>query len=43
MSDWKISHRVTVHFGPADLAPPCAALCKIAMGLTVGYMLAVML
>ena len=25
------------------LAPKCAALCKIAMGLTMGYMLIVML
>jgi Domain of unknown function (DUF5134) len=29
--------------GPAALAPRCAALCKIAMGLTMGYMLVLML
>jgi hypothetical protein len=29
--------------GSASLAPRCAALCKIAMGLTMGYMLILML
>ncbi len=29
---------VTLH-----LAPRCAALCKIAMGITMGYMLIMML
>jgi hypothetical protein len=29
--------------GSAALAPRCAALCKIAMGLTMGYMLVLML
>lgn len=29
--------------GPAVLAPRCAALCKVAMGLTMGYMLILML
>jgi hypothetical protein len=29
--------------GPGHLAPRCAALCKIAMGLTMGYMLVLML
>jgi hypothetical protein len=28
---------------PGVLAPRCAALCKIAMGLTMGYMLVLML
>lgn len=29
--------------GPSALAPRCAALCKVAMGLTMGYMLVLML
>jgi hypothetical protein len=28
--------------GPGALAPRCAALCKVAMGLTMGYMLVLM-
>lgn len=32
----------TAHIGP-HLAPRCAALCKIAMGLTMAYMLVLML
>jgi hypothetical protein len=33
----------TITTGTAYLAPRCAACCKIAMGVTMGYMLVMML
>ena len=35
--------RTPVSQGTSYLAPRCAAMCKIAMGITMGYMLILML
>lgn len=40
-----LGDRLTARTAPGrpHLAPRCAALCKIAMGITMGYMLILML